>query len=135
MTANTMHVDDRHRFGEPVIRAVAMPADTNPSGDIFGGWLMAHMDMAAGSVAARRAKGRCVTVAVTSMTFHEPVKVGDELSVYASVVKVGKSSITVEVEAWRRQLSKPERTRVTEGGFVFVAIDSERKPRPVPPLD
>ncbi len=79
-----------------------MPADTNPHGDIFGGWLMAQMDLAGGSAAVRRARGRVATVAVASMTFHRPVKVGDEVSLYARVIGVGRSSIRVFVEAWRR---------------------------------
>ena len=124
--------NEPHRFGEPSIRTMAMPADTNPSGDIFGGWIMAQMDLACGIVAARRARGRCVTVAVKGMEFHEPVKLGDEVSVYAGVSKVGKTSITIEVEVWRRRLSQDIRTKVTQGVFVFVAVDADLKPRLVP---
>ena len=87
---------------EPSIRVVAMPADTNPAGDIFGGWLMAQMDLAAGIVAARRACGRSVTAAVEAMSFHHAVFVGDEVSVYAELKSVGKSSMKVNVSAWRR---------------------------------
>ena len=87
---------------EPVIRTIAMPADTNPSGDIFGGWLMGQMDLAAGNAAARRARGRCSTVAVDGMVFHRPVMVGDEVSLYATLLRVGRTSMRISVEAWRR---------------------------------
>ena len=89
-------------IGEPVIRTVAMPADTNPAGDIFGGWLMAQMDLAAGNAAARRARGRCATVAADSMVFHSPVFVGDEVSLYADIIRVGRTSLSIRIEAWRR---------------------------------
>jgi len=87
---------------EAVIRTIAMPSDTNPAGDIFGGWLMSQMDLAAGNAAARRARGRCVTVAVDGMAFHSPVHVGDEVSVYADLMSVGRTSMKFKVEAWRR---------------------------------
>jgi acyl-CoA thioesterase YciA len=87
----------------PVIRTIAMPADTNPAGDIFGGWLMVHMDLAAGSVATRTARGRAATVAVDAMTFHSPVLVGDEVSFYGTVISVGRTSIRIHIEAWRRK--------------------------------
>src|SRR5271170_5640072 len=83
------------------IRTIAMPSDTNPAGDIFGGWLMAQMDLAAGNVAARRARGRCATVKVNEIIFHAPVHVGDEVSVFAEVVRVGRSSMDLEVQVWR----------------------------------
>ncbi len=116
----------------PVIRTIAMPKDTNPAGDIFGGWLMGQMDLAAGSVAARRAKGRCATVAVEAMTFHSPVFVGDEISLYASLMSAGRSSLRISVEAWRRARSGEETNVVTQATFTFVAIDDERRPRPLP---
>jgi len=87
---------------EPTIRTVAMPRDTNPAGDIFGGWLMSQMDLAAGTVAARRARGRCATVAVDAMEFHRPVKIGDEVTLYGRLVSTGKTSMRIHVEAWRR---------------------------------
>lgn len=121
-------------LGEPVIRTVAMPADANPAGDIFGGWLLAQMDMAAGNAAARRARGRCATVAVDAMEFLRPVLVGDELSLYATVERVGRTSMRIRVEAWRRSRYDDRTERVTEGVFAFVAIDEDRRPRPVPPL-
>ncbi|WP_245259823.1 acyl-CoA thioesterase [Methylopila sp. 73B] len=109
-----------------------MPADTNPAGDIFGGWLMAQMDFAAGNVAARIARGRCATIAVDQMTFLSPVLVGDEVSFYGTVVKRGRTSIRIRIEAWRRKRDEDEMRRVTEATFTFVAIDEDRKPRPLP---
>ncbi|BAQ47699.1 MULTISPECIES: acyl-CoA thioesterase [Methylobacterium] len=120
-------------WGPPVIRTIAMPADTNPAGDIFGGWLMAQMDLAAGNVAARRARGRCATIAVEGMTFLQPVVVGDEVSLYAHIVSVGRSSIRIQIEAWRRARESEETIKVTQALFTFVAIDENRRPRAVPP--
>jgi acyl-CoA thioesterase YciA len=117
---------------DPAIRTIAMPADTNPSGDIFGGWLMAQMDLAAGNVAARRARGRCATVAVEAITFLRPVVVGDEVSLYAAVVHVGRTSMRIEVEAWRRAREAEAEEKVTEAVFTFVALDENRRPRPIP---
>ncbi|PWV59560.1 acyl-CoA thioesterase [Plasticicumulans acidivorans] len=118
--------------GEPAIRTIAMPADANPAGDIFGGWLMAQMDLAAGNVAARRARGRCVTVAVDQIIFHSPVYVGDEVSLYANVTKTGRTSMTIAVEAWRRSRDGDDRVRVTQATFTFVALDQGRRPRVLP---
>ncbi len=118
--------------GEPLIRAIAMPADANPCGDIFGGWLMSQMDLAGANAAVRRARGRCVTVAVDSMVFHEPVYVGDEVSLYADISRVGKTSMTFRVEAWRRSRTDETMRKVTEATFTFVAVDENRKPRLVP---
>lgn len=115
----------------PMIRTIAMPADTNPSGDIFGGWLMAQMDLAGGNAAMRRARGRVATVAVEAMSFLSPVRVGDEVSLYARVLSVGRTSMRVCVEAWRRE--QEHANRVTEAVFTFVALDAEGRPRPVPP--
>jgi acyl-CoA thioesterase YciA len=116
---------------DPAIRVVAMPADANAYGDIFGGWLLSLMDNGAGLTAARRAKGRAVTVAVDAMVFHAPVKVGDEVSVYTHIETVGRTSITIAVEAFRRHRSEDTETRVTEAKFTFVAIDDHGHPRPV----
>ena len=118
---------------QPAVRTLAMPADTNPSGDIFGGWLLAQMDIAAGMTAFTRARGRVATVAVDAMTFHQPVLVGDIVSCYAEVVRVGRSSMTLQVEAWARRGHTGEEIKVTEAKFTFVAIDENRRPRPVPP--
>jgi len=117
----------------PAVRTLAMPADTNPSGDIFGGWLLAQMDIAAGTVAHDRARGRVVTVALDAMAFHAPVYVGDLVSCYAEVVRVGRTSLTLHVEAWARRGRTGEEVRVTEGRFTMVAVDREGRPRPVPP--
>ncbi len=119
--------------GELVIRTLAMPADANPSGDIFGGWVLSQMDIAGGITAGQRARGRVATVAVTAMTFHLPVYVGDVLCVYTEIEKVGRTSITVALEAWALRGRLGERARVTEGRFVFVALGEDGRPRPVPP--
>lgn len=116
----------------PVIRTIAMPADTNPAGDIFGGWLMAQMDLAAGNVAVRRARGRCATIAVDGMSFLKPVFVGDEVSLYARIVSSGRTSMRIAVEAWRRRREEEEAQRVTEATFTFVAIGEDRRPVPLP---
>ena len=118
----------------PTIRVTAMPSDANPYGDIFGGWLMGQMDLAAGSVASRHARGRAVTIACDAMKFHAPVLVGDEVSVSGRLVAVGNTSMTVEVEAWRRARHTEEAYKVTQARFIFVATDADRKPRPVAPL-
>ena len=118
----------------PVIRVTAMPADVNPYGDMFGGWMMAQMDLAAGSVASRHCGGRAVTIAVDAMQFHRPVFVGDEVSVYARLVATGTTSMTITVEAWRRGRHTDEACRVTQARFVFVAIGDDRQPRRVPRL-
>lgn len=119
-------------FGEPVIRAIAMPADANPAGDIFGGWLMSQMDLAASSVATQRAAGRVATVAVEAMAFLNPVMIGDEVSLYGRLLSTGRSSMKVSVEAYRRHRHEAERVKVTEGVFTFVAIGPDRRPRPLP---
>ena len=121
--------------GEPVLRAIAMPSDTNPEGDIFGGWLVSQMDLAAATIAFGRARGRCVTVAIDRMSFLNPVFVGDEVSLFARPVYVGRTSMKVFVEAWRRRRDGREAFKVTEGTFAFVAIDEQRRPRPLPPED
>ena len=120
--------------GAPAIRVTAMPADANPNGDIFGGWLMGWMDLAASSAAARHAHGRAVTIAVDGMTFHRPVLVGDEVSFHAELIRVGRSSMTIEVQAWRRAREADDEEKVTQATFTFVAVGPDRRPRPVPPL-
>ncbi|RJF87490.1 acyl-CoA thioesterase [Oleomonas cavernae] len=123
---------------EPIIRTAALPKDANGNGDIFGGWILSHMDIAAGVLAARPAGGRVATVAITAMTFHKAVYVGDLVSIYGDVVKIGRTSLTVHLETWVDRhrardghIIPPERVRVTEGTFVMVAIDDEGRPRPV----
>jgi acyl-CoA thioesterase YciA len=118
---------------QPALRAIPMPADANQSGDIFGGWVLAQMDLAGGSIAARRVKGRCATVAITAMSFHEPIFVGDEVSCYGEIVRVGRTSLTVKIESWARRWGKKDAIKVTEGLFTFVALGPDRQPRPVPP--
>ncbi|MFQ5939588.1 MAG: acyl-CoA thioesterase [Alphaproteobacteria bacterium] len=118
--------------GELAIRTLAMPADTNPSGDIFGGWVLAQMDIAGGVTAQARARGRVATVAVEAMSFHRPVYVGDVLCCYAEILRIGRSSMTTRVEAWALRRGAGERVQVTEGVFTYVAIDDAGRPRPVP---
>ena len=120
--------------GELAIRTLAMPADANPAGDIFGGWVISKMDIAGGVTASARAHGRVATVAVTGFTFHKPVKIGDVVCCYADIQKVGNTSITIGLEAWalHRDDSK-DRIKVTEGVFTFVALDKDGNPRTVPP--
>jgi acyl-CoA thioesterase YciA len=118
--------------GEPAIRTIAMPADANPAGDIFGGWLMAQMDLAAGNVAARRARCRCATVSVDRITFLSPVFIGDEVSLHAEITRVGRTSMTIQVQAWRRSRDGEEQVKVTDATFIFVALDQGGRPRVVP---
>lgn len=116
---------------EPVIRVTAMPADANAYGDIFGGWLMCLMDMGAGLVAARRSRGRAATVAMDGVQFLLPVKVGDEVSVYGDLRRVGRTSMTIAIEAWRRHRHEERAVKVTEAVFTFVAVDDTGRPRAV----
>ena len=119
--------------GELTIRVVAMPADTNANGDIFGGWVLSRMDQAGGIAGVDRAQGRVVTVAIDAMTFVKPVRVDDVLCVYTSVQSVGRTSMKIHVEAWARRFRTDIREKVTVGTFTFVAIDDEGRPRLVPP--
>ena len=119
--------------GDLTIRTLAMPADTNPAGDIFGGWVMSQMDIAGAITAHERTKGRTVTVAVEAMTFIAPVKVGDVLCVYTSVERVGTTSITVAMEAWARRNRIADRVKVTEARFVYVALDDHGAKRKIDP--
>ncbi len=118
---------------ELAIRTIAMPADANPGGDIFGGWLMSQMDLAGGTAAIARAKGRVATVAVDGMVFHLPVFVGDELTCYAELMKVGRTSLTYRITAFVRRRECREHVKVTEAIFTYVAIGDDRRPRPLPP--
>jgi acyl-CoA thioesterase YciA len=115
--------------GALTIRTLAMPADTNPAGDIFGGWVISQMDIAGGICAVEQVKGRVVTVAVEAMSFIAPVKVGDVLCVYCEVERIGTTSITVKIEAWVRRNRISDRVQVTHGRFVYVALDEEGKKR------
>lgn len=118
--------------GELTLRTIAMPRDVNVNGDIFGGWVLSQMDIAAGILSRGVAKGRSATIAVDAMKFIRPVKVGDVLCVYSRLVKVGRTSMAIEVEAWVRRGAFGAREKVTEAVFTFVAIDDEGRPRPVP---
>jgi acyl-CoA thioesterase YciA len=118
--------------GELTLRTAAMPADANAAGDIFGGWVMAQMDLASGMRAAERAGGRVVTAAVNEMSFQKPVKVGDTLCVYTEIERIGRTSLTLRVEAWARRHLTPIREMVTFATFVMVALDDAGRPTPVP---
>jgi acyl-CoA thioesterase YciA len=120
------------RGREPVLRVVPMPADANPTGDIFGGWIMSQVDIAGSIPALRVARGRVATVAVNSFVFKQPVLIGDLVSFYAKVVRVGRTSITVDVEVFaQRGVPEEVTVRVTEATLTYVAVDNNRKPRPI----
>ncbi len=118
--------------GELAVRTLAMPADTNPSGDVFGGWLMSLMDVAGGIAAGAVAQGRVATVAVTDMAFLRPVKVGDVVCCYTDLVRKGRTSLTFRVEAWVLRQRLGDRIQVTSADFTYVALDGDGKPRPIP---
>jgi acyl-CoA thioesterase YciA len=119
--------------GELTVRTIAMPADTNANGDIFGGWVMSQMDQAGGIAGVERAQSRVVTVAVEAMHFIRPVRIGDVLCVYTRVERIGRTSMTIQVEAWARRFQTRLREKVTDATFTFVAIDQDGRPRPIPP--
>src|SRR5690554_117503 len=121
---------------EPVLRVIPLPGDANMHGDVFGGWIMAQVDIGGSVIASRRAQGRVATVSVNSFTFKEPVFVGDLLSVYASIIKTGTTSITVSVEVYaERKLLPDETVKVTEAVLTYVATDDQRRSRPLPALE
>jgi acyl-CoA thioesterase YciA len=117
--------------GDLVIRVIAMPADTNANGDIFGGWLVSHMDMGGSLAARRRCHSRSVTVAIDSMSFIKPVYIGDCVSCYSELTKVGHTSMQFKMEVWKVAVTDNKQYRVAEGVFTFVAIDDDGKPHPV----
>lgn len=119
--------------GDLTLRTLAMPADANAAGDIFGGWVMAQMDLSCGIRAAERARGRVVTAAVKEMAFEMPVKIGDTLCIYTDVIKVGRTSMTLKVEAWAQRYLSDRMDKVTDALFVMVALDETGHPKPVPP--
>lgn len=121
--------------GDLTVRIIAMPADTNANGDIFGGWVMARMDEAGGIKGVERAQGRVVTVKVESMTFLKPMKVGDVLCVYTDVTRIGRTSMTMQIEAWAQRFQTRLMEKVTEATFTFVAVDDSGRPRPIPPVE
>jgi acyl-CoA thioesterase YciA len=118
--------------GTLTVRTIAMPADTNANGDIFGGWVMSRMDQAGGIAGVERARGRVVTVAVEAMTFIGPMKVGDVLCVYTEVESVGRTSMKIHIEAWAKRFMTGVRDKVTDATFTFVAVDDAGNPRPIP---
>lgn len=121
---------------EPTLRVAAMPSDANYVGDIFGGWVMGQVDVAGSIPALHRAKGRVATVAVNSFVFKQPIFVGDIVSFYASIIKTGTTSITVDVEVYvQRDPAMPTCHKVTEATLTYVAVNDDRKPRPLPPAD
>jgi acyl-CoA thioesterase YciA len=124
---------DSEPRGELTVRTIAMPAETNANGDIFGGWVMSQMDQAGGIAGVERAQGRVVTVAVEAMHFIRPVRIGDVLCVYTRVERIGRTSMTIRVEAWARRFQTRIREKVTDATFTFVAIDQDGRPRPIPP--
>lgn len=126
-----MASESEQPVGELALRTLAMPADTNPAGDIFGGWLLSQMDIAGGMVARQRAKCRVATVSIDSMVFHRPVKVGDTLCCYAEIDRVGRTSITIGLQAWILREAGGDRRKVTEGIFTYVALDENGRPTPV----
>ena len=128
-----MTMDALPQDREPTIRVLAMPTDTNAAGDIFGGWIMSQVDIAGSIVAYRRARGRVVTVAVNSFEFHQPVFVGDLISCYAEVTRIGRTSLSVKVELYaERNRQQEECIKVTEATLTYVAVGEDRKPRVVP---
>jgi acyl-CoA thioesterase YciA len=135
MTASGQNTDqdgaEREPRGSLSIRTLAMPADTNQYGDIFGGWLLGQMDLAGGIFAAGIARGRTATIAVDAMTFRKPVFVGDVMCIYIDLIRIGTTSITVHVEAWVIRRNASTRVLVTDGNFTYVALDDERRPRAI----
>ena len=129
-----MAENDAAPVGELTVRTVAMPADTNSNGDIFGGWVLSQMDIAGGVFAKARAQGRVATVAIDAMSFIRPVQVGDVLCVYSTLEREGRTSMVIHLEAWALRTATGERVKVTDGQFTFVAIDESGKSRPLPAI-
>jgi acyl-CoA thioesterase YciA len=127
--------DSRQPRGELAIRTLAMPKDANHNGDVFGGWVLAQMDIAGGITASQRSRGRVATVAVEAMTFHRPIWIGDIVCCYADIKRIGRTSMTIGIETWVVHRGEQDRSLVTEGTFTYVAIDDGKRPRPVPPLE
>ena len=127
--------EKRDPQGELTLRTLAMPADANAAGDIFGGWVMAQMDLACGIRAAERAKGRVVTAAVREMSFARPMKVGDTLCIYTDIMRVGRTSMVLKVEAWGQRYLTDLMEKLTDADFVMVALDPEGRPTPIPRED
>jgi acyl-CoA thioesterase YciA len=126
------YANDEQPTGELTLRTLAMPSDANAAMDIFGGWVMAQMDLACGIRAAERAKGRVVTAAVKEMSFAKPMKIGDTLCIYTNVTRIGRTSMTLKVEAWAQRYLTDLMEKVTDADFVMVALDGNGKPKPIP---
>ena len=133
MTADKTQLPTRPPSGQPALRTLAMPGDANPNGDIFGGWVLSQMDLAGGVPAVELAGGRIATVAVDGMRFHQPIYIGDLVSCWADIVRVGTASITVRIQTWAKRGRSGHEVLVTEGTYVYVAIDDSGRPRPVKP--
>ena len=134
MTDTTVHAPpdkETEPSGDLCIRTLAMPADTNANGDIFGGWLLGQMDVGGGVFASKVAKSRTVTVAIEAMSFRKAVYVGDLVSVYGKLVRVGRTSVTVRLEAWAMRRREMQSILVTEGNFTYVSIDDHGRPQPI----
>lgn len=131
MHAHAPAVTETEPQGELCTRTLAMPADTNQNGDIFGGWLLSQMDISGGVFAAKITKTRNVTVAIEAMNFRKPVYVGDLVSVYGTTVRIGRTSITVHLEAWVTRRKETQAILVTDGNFTYVSIDDDGRPQPV----
>jgi acyl-CoA thioesterase YciA len=129
-----MHAASAPR-GDLASRVLAMPTDTNPKGDIFGGWIMSLMDMAGKMSATTIANGRVVTVAVDRIVFRQPVQVGDVVCCYTDIVRTGRSSITLSIEVWAMRQGQGARLKVTDATFTFVAVDDNGRPRPLPAIE
>ncbi len=127
-----MNSEEASPRGGLTIRTIAMPADTNANGDIFGGWVISRMDQAGGIAAVERSRGRAVTIAIEAMTFHRPMKVGDVLEVYTEIGRIGRTSMKIHIEAWSQRFMTHQRDKVTDGTFTFVAVDDAGRPRPIP---
>ncbi len=131
MSVDTTETQSSEPSGTLTIRTLAMPSDTNPAGDIFGGWVLSQMDIAGSIHAVEAVKGRVATVAVEAMTFIAPVKVGDVLCIYTTVERIGNTSITIAMEAWARRNRLSDRVKVTQGRFVYVALDEHGNKRKI----
>jgi len=130
-----MSTEQDFPIGHPAIRTLAMPADANPNGDIFGGWVMAQMDLAGGVTAGVRAQGRVTTVGVEAMSFLKPITIGDVVCVYTDIIREGITSLTIKVEVWALRQDTLKREKVTQGVFTFVAIDAEGNKRHLPQVE
>jgi acyl-CoA thioesterase YciA len=121
--------------GRLTVRTLTMPADANPNGDIFGGWVVGHMDQAGGIAGVERSKGRVITIAIDAMTFIKPIRVGDVLEVYTEIENVGRTSIKIHIEAWAQRVQTYEHDKVTDATFTFVHVGEDGRPRAVPALE